>query len=47
MEESVYFEILERYDLLNKHRPHVNVDARKEAGFTCSEIKRLGAKVCE
>jgi len=46
-EESVYFEILERYDLLSKHRPHVNVDARKEAGFTCSEIKRLGAKVCE
>jgi len=46
-EESVYFEILERYDLLSKHRPHVNVNARKEAGFTCSEIKRLGAKVCE
>lgn len=47
MEESVYFEILERYDLLDKHRPHVNVEARKEAGFTCNEIKRLGAKVCE
>lgn len=45
--EDVYFEILERYDLLDKHRPHVNVEARKEAGFTCSEIKRLGAKVCE
>jgi len=44
--EEVYFEILERYELLNKHRPHVNVKARKEAGFTCSEIKKLGAKEC-
>jgi len=44
--EEVYFEILESYDLLNKHRPHVNVKARKEAGFTCSEIKKLGAKEC-
>jgi len=44
--EDVYFEILERYELLNKHRPHVNVAARKEAGFTCSEIKKLGAKEC-
>lgn len=45
-EESVYFEILERYKLLSKHRPHINVEARKEAGFTCSEIKKLGAKEC-
>ena len=45
-EEEVYFEILERYDLLDKHRPHVNVEARKEAGFTCSEIRKLGAKEC-
>jgi uncharacterized ferritin-like protein (DUF455 family) len=44
--EEVYFEILEQYDLLHKHRPHVNVEARKEAGFTCSEIKKLGAKEC-
>lgn len=46
-EEQTYFEILKRYDLLNKHRPFVNVEARKEAGFNCSEIKRLGAKECE
>ena len=46
LDESVYFEILERYKLLSKHRPHINVDARKEAGFTCVEIKKLGAKVC-
>ena len=46
LDESVYFEILERYELLSKHRPHINVDARKEAGFTCDEIKKLGAKEC-
>ena len=46
LEESVYFEILERYKLLTKHRPHINVDGRKEAGFTCEEIKKLGAKEC-
>lgn len=44
--EDIYFEILEEYGLLNKHRPHVNVKARKEAGFTCVEIKKLGAKEC-
>ncbi|HFQ61750.1 MAG TPA: DUF455 family protein, partial [Epsilonproteobacteria bacterium] len=44
--EDIYFEILERYDLLHKHRPYVNVSARKDAGFTCKEIKRLGAKEC-
>jgi len=44
---SVYFEILERYKLLSKHRPHINVDARKEAGFTCDEILKLGAKQCQ
>ncbi|RRS31176.1 MAG: hypothetical protein P794_04380 [Epsilonproteobacteria bacterium (ex Lamellibrachia satsuma)] len=46
LKENVYFEILERYKLLSKHRPHINVNARKEAGFTCSEIKKLGAKEC-
>ena len=46
-EEEKYFEILQRYDLITKHRPHINVDARKEAGFSCVEIKRLGAKECE
>ena len=43
---AVYFDILEKYDLLDKHRPHVNLEARKEAGFTCMEIKKLGAKDC-
>jgi len=45
--EEIYFEILERYKLLNKHRPHINVEARKEAGFACEEILKLGAKSCE
>jgi uncharacterized ferritin-like protein (DUF455 family) len=47
LEESVYFEILERYRLLEKHRPHINVEARKKAGFVCDEIRKLGAKECE
>lgn len=45
-DKDVYFEILDKYDLLDKHRPHVNVEARKQAGFTCDEIKKLGAKEC-
>jgi len=44
--EDVYFDILEAYDLFDKHRPHINVEGRKEAGFTCTEIKKLGAKEC-
>ena len=44
--EDVYFEILGKYDLLEKHRPYINVQARKRAGFSCEEIKRLGAKKC-
>ncbi|RLA58753.1 MAG: DUF455 domain-containing protein [Epsilonproteobacteria bacterium] len=43
---SVYFDILASYGLADKHRPHVNVKARKEAGFSCHEIKKLGAKDC-
>jgi len=46
-EQETYFAILERYDLLKKHRPHINVNARKEAGFACEEILKLGAKQCE
>ena len=46
-EESVYFEILKQYRLLDKHRPHINVEARKAAGFACEEILRLGAGECE
>lgn len=45
--EAVYFDILARYYLAEKHRPHINVAARKASGFSCSEIKKLGAKECE
>jgi uncharacterized ferritin-like protein (DUF455 family) len=39
---KIYFEILAKYKILEKHRPHVNVEARKKAGFSSSEIKLLG-----
>ncbi len=44
--DEIYFDILQKYNLLHKHRPHVNVQGRKEAGFSCKEIKRLGASEC-
>ncbi|MEA3491848.1 MAG: ferritin-like domain-containing protein [Campylobacterota bacterium] len=45
--EPTYMEILKSYLLIDKHRPHLNVEARKEAGFSCHELLRLGAKVCK
>ena len=45
--ERKYMEILEAYALREKHRPHLNVEARREAGFSCSELLDLGAKSCE
>ncbi|RLA75034.1 MAG: DUF455 domain-containing protein, partial [Epsilonproteobacteria bacterium] len=45
--ESHYMTILEAYKLRGKHRPHINVEARKEAGFSCDELLKLGAKSCE
>ena len=47
LDKDIYFEILEKYKLLDKHRPHFNVVARKEAGFSCVEIKRLAKVECE
>jgi uncharacterized ferritin-like protein (DUF455 family) len=43
---STYKEILSSYRLLDKPRPHINIQARKEAGFACSELLELGAKEC-
>ena len=43
---SIYFEILEKYKLLGKHRPHINVDARMKAGFTCHELRKIGNVEC-
>jgi uncharacterized ferritin-like protein (DUF455 family) len=45
--ESSYMEILDSYALIGKHRPHINVEARKEAGFSCQELLQLGAKSCQ
>lgn len=45
--EPQYMTILEAYGLTGKHRPYINVEARKEAGFSCEELLKLGAKECE
>jgi uncharacterized ferritin-like protein (DUF455 family) len=45
--ESYYMKILDAYTLTGKHRPHINVEARKEAGFTCGELLKLGADECQ
>ncbi|CAA6817462.1 MAG: COG2833: uncharacterized protein [uncultured Sulfurovum sp.] len=44
---NIYFEILDKYKILEKHRPHVNAEARKKAGFSCSEIRLLGNVECK
>ncbi len=44
--QSVCFEILGQHKLLTKHKSHINVEARKKAGFACEEIKKPGAKKC-
>jgi uncharacterized ferritin-like protein (DUF455 family) len=44
--EDAYMAILERYRMTGKHRPHLNVAARREAGFACSELLKLGAAEC-
>jgi len=44
---SIYFEILEKYNLNSKHRPYFNVLARKQAGFSCSEIRKLAKVECD
>lgn len=46
LETDIYFDILEKYKLSEKHRPHLNVDARKKAGFSCGEIKKLADVPC-
>jgi uncharacterized ferritin-like protein (DUF455 family) len=44
---GIYFEILDKYNILDKHRPHINVEARKKAGFSCVEINLLGNVKCK
>jgi len=44
---ETFITILDKYHLRQKHRPHMNVAARKEAGFACEELLTLGAKECK
>ncbi len=37
--------ILDKYKL-HRHKPHMNISARKKAGFECEELLMLGAKEC-
>jgi uncharacterized ferritin-like protein (DUF455 family) len=46
LDVSIYFDILEKYNLKEKYRPHINVDGRQKAGFTCSELRKLGNAKC-
>ncbi len=43
--EETFRKILDKYTLLRK-RPHMNISARKAAGFSCDELLKLGAKQC-
>ncbi len=42
-----FLRILDRYGLRSRQRPHMNIAARKEAGFACEELLELGAKSCD
>jgi uncharacterized ferritin-like protein (DUF455 family) len=46
LEPIIYFDILEKYNLLTKQRPHINVNARQKSGFSCPELMKLGATNC-
>ncbi len=41
-----FLAILNRYGLRSRQRPHMNVAARKQAGFSCDELLELGARNC-
>ena len=42
---STFIDILDRYSLRKKHRPHMNIEARKKAGFACEELQSLGVNI--
>jgi len=48
VDKSVYFDIVEKYypDTFPK-QIDINVKARQEAGFSCSELKKIGDVRCE
>jgi len=43
---ETFLAILGRYKLRSHQRPHMNIAARKEAGFACEELLELGAESC-
>jgi len=45
-EEETFVQILERFSLGGRQGRVLNVEARKEAGFRCNELLRLGAREC-
>jgi uncharacterized ferritin-like protein (DUF455 family) len=45
--QETFQRILEAYDLKKKRRPNLNVEARRAAGFSCPELRELGAERCE
>jgi len=44
---QTFLMILDRYKLRSHQRPHMNIAARKEAGFACEELLELGAAQCD
>ncbi len=48
VDKKVYFDIVQKYypDTFPKSF-ELNVEARKEAGFSCTELKKMGDIVCE
>ncbi|WP_300368534.1 ferritin-like domain-containing protein [Hydrogenimonas sp.] len=48
LDTSVYFDIIDRfYPGLEEKTLQLNIEARRAAGFACSELKRMGAKKCD
>ncbi len=48
LDEDIYFEILQQYyPGFDKRTTHYNVEARLKAGFSCGELKRMGARRCD
>ncbi len=47
LDPNIYFDIIERYyPGLEKKKLKLNIEARRAAGFACSELKRMGAERC-
>ncbi len=48
IDEDVYFKIIkEYYPDFEKRKVKLNISARRKAGFSCDELRRMGAKECD